>query len=88
MNWTPQLTRDGSFTFFSTDFGEAFHSSQGAKSEALAKFARVTDLARRSMRPTLRLLDVFFVLKKRAHYQSSVLKDTLNWTTFLIIGAR
>lgn len=62
MNWNPQLTRDGSFTFFSTAFGESFHSGQGAKSEAFAKFARVTDLAGRSMRPTLRLLDVCYGL--------------------------
>ena len=62
MNWTPKLTRDGSFTFFSADFGESFHSGQGAKSEAFAKFARVTDLVGRSMRPTLRLLDVCYGL--------------------------
>ena len=62
MNWTPQLTRDGSFTFFSTDFGESFHSGQGAKSEAFAKFAVVTDLVGRSQQPTLRLLDVCYGL--------------------------
>ena len=62
MNWTPQLTRDGSFTFFSTAFGESFHSGQGAKSEAFAKFAGVTDLVGRSRQPTLRLLDVCYGL--------------------------
>ena len=62
MNWTPQLTRDGSFTFFSTAFGESFHSGQGARSEAFAKFVVVTDLARRSQQPTLRLLDICYGL--------------------------
>ncbi len=62
MNWTPQLTRDGSFTFFSTAFGESFHSGQGAKSEAFAKFVGVTDLVGRSQQPTLRLLDVCYGL--------------------------
>lgn len=62
MNWTPQLTRDGSFTFFSTAFGESFHSGQGAKSEAFAKFAGVTDLVGRSQQPTIRLLDVCYGL--------------------------
>ena len=62
MNWTPKLTRDGSFTFFSTAFGESFHSGQGAKSEAFAKFARVTNLVDRSQQPTLRLLDVCYGL--------------------------
>jgi hypothetical protein len=32
--FTPQLTNDGSFTFFSQEFGEAFHSIYGAKEEA------------------------------------------------------
>ena len=62
MNWTPQLTRDGSFTFFSTAFGESFHSGQGARSEAFTKFAQVTDLASRSQQPTIRLLDVCYGL--------------------------
>ena len=62
MNWTPKLTRDGSFTFFSTAFGESFHSGQGAKSEAFAKFARVTNLVDRSQQPTIRLLDVCYGL--------------------------
>ncbi len=62
MTWTPHLTQDGSFTFFSETFGEAFHSRQGAKSEAFAKFAQVTDLVGRSQRGTIRLLDVCYGL--------------------------
>jgi tRNA U34 5-methylaminomethyl-2-thiouridine-forming methyltransferase MnmC len=43
--WVPQRTGDGSFTFFSAEFGEAFHSRSGAKAEAMSKFATATNLA-------------------------------------------
>lgn len=62
MNWIPQLTHDGSFTFFSEEFGEAFHSSQGAKAEALSKFAQATCLAEQADRLHLCLLDVCYGL--------------------------
>jgi hypothetical protein len=32
--FVPQLTADGSFTFFSAEFGEAFHSSSCGRQEA------------------------------------------------------
>ena len=60
--WTPQPTDDGSFTFFSSEFNEAFHSSQGAKAEAFAKFAAATDLAERAKRPNICLLDICYGL--------------------------
>ncbi|MCU0565019.1 MAG: MnmC family methyltransferase [Oculatellaceae cyanobacterium Prado106] len=60
--WQPQLTQDGSFTFFSETFGEAFHSSQGAKTEAFQKFAAATQLAEQARKPSLRLLDVCYGL--------------------------
>ncbi|GAB4145612.1 MAG: MnmC family methyltransferase [Cyanobacteria bacterium J069] len=66
--WVPQATADGSFTFFSETFGEAFHSSGGAQSEAFTKFARVTKLAERAVqrgpdsRQPIRLLDVCYGL--------------------------
>lgn len=62
LTWTPQLTEDGSFTFFSTEFGENFHSDQGARSEAFLKFAQATDLAQRSQQDSLHLLDVCYGL--------------------------
>lgn len=62
MNWTPQLTQDGSFTFFSEEFGEAFHSKQGAKAEALSKFVQATNLAEQADRAQLCLLDVCYGL--------------------------
>ena len=37
-SWQPQTTADGSITFFSPEFQETFHSSSGAKEEALHKF--------------------------------------------------
>lgn len=60
--WTPQLTADGSFTFFSEEFGETFHSDQGARAEALAKFAQATDLAHKANRDQVCLLDVCYGL--------------------------
>ena len=39
--WLPQLTKDGSFTFFSAEFGESFHSTEGAKEEAVEKINKL-----------------------------------------------
>lgn len=61
-DWTPQLTDDGSFTFFSDEFGEAFHSRQGAKQEAFLKFAQATDLVEKAKQPQICLLDVCYGL--------------------------
>lgn len=60
--WIPQQTDDGSFTFFSTEFGEAFHSQLGAKAEAFQKFAHATDLSQLAQRSPVRLLDVCYGL--------------------------
>lgn len=38
--FTPQPTEDGSFTFYSSEFEEAFHSIYGAKQEAIYKFIK------------------------------------------------
>lgn len=61
-SWEPQMTGDGSFTFFSEEFGEAFHSRQGAKSEAFEKFAQATDLVATAASGSIRLLDVCYGL--------------------------
>jgi tRNA U34 5-methylaminomethyl-2-thiouridine-forming methyltransferase MnmC len=64
----PQLTQDGSYTFFSAEFGETFHSIQGARAEAFQKFAEATRLAQKAARlrtaetAPLRLLDVCYGL--------------------------
>jgi tRNA U34 5-methylaminomethyl-2-thiouridine-forming methyltransferase MnmC len=62
-DWIPQVTQDGSYTFFSEAFGEAFHSRQGAQAEAFQKFAAVTQLRQRAQQPgPLRILDVCYGL--------------------------
>jgi len=60
--WIPQPTEDGSFTFFSKEFGETFHSLQGARAEAFLKYAAATDLVARSQQASLRLIDVCYGL--------------------------
>ena len=58
----PQPTDDGSFTFFSVEFGEAFHSYHGARQEAQKKFVEPTHLRQKAQQPLLRLLDVCYGL--------------------------
>jgi tRNA U34 5-methylaminomethyl-2-thiouridine-forming methyltransferase MnmC len=60
--FTPQLTADGSFTFFSSEFGEFFHSTQGAKEEALLKFVEPCQIVQKAQQPVVRLLDVCYGL--------------------------
>ncbi len=60
--FTPQQTDDGSFTFFSAEFGETFHSSSGAIEEAVLKFVNPLDLRTKAQQPSLRLLDVCYGL--------------------------
>lgn len=60
MSFTPELTADGSFTFFSTDYREAFHSLHGARQEALCKFVEPTQLIEKAARSELRLLDICY----------------------------
>ncbi|OUL35124.1 hypothetical protein BV372_12280 [Nostoc sp. T09] len=60
--FVPQPTADGSFTFTSQEFGEAFHSHYGAKQESFLKFAVPTQLAARAQKPVLRLLDICYGL--------------------------
>lgn len=60
--FTPQLTEDGSFTFFSAEFGESFHSRFGAKQEADLKFVEPTQLKQKALQSSVRLLDVCYGL--------------------------
>ncbi len=73
MIWVPRQTGDGSFTFFSETFGEAFHSDKGAKSEAFQKFSQVTELATLAQTGRLRLLDVCYGLG----YNSAAALETI-----------
>ncbi|MCT7981770.1 MnmC family methyltransferase [Laspinema sp. A4] len=62
MPLTPQETSDGSFTFYSPEFGELFHSYHGARQEAQCKFVEPTELAQKAEKPRLRLLDLCYGL--------------------------
>jgi tRNA U34 5-methylaminomethyl-2-thiouridine-forming methyltransferase MnmC len=61
-NFTPESTGDGSFTFFSKEFGELFHSHYGARQESFLKFSVPTQLASVANKSHLRLLDVCYGL--------------------------
>lgn len=61
-NLTLQTTADGSFTFFSEEFGELFHSHYGARNESFLKFAIPTQLPNRAHREKLQILDVCYGL--------------------------
>ena len=72
--FTPRLTKDGSYTFFSQEFQETFHSSFGAKQEAEVKYIEpcaIASLARQ--KSTIRLLDVCYGLG----YNSAAALETI-----------
>ena len=58
----PELTSDGSLTFYSAEFDETFHSRQGALQEAMLKFVEPTQLKLKAQQGYLRLLDVCYGL--------------------------
>jgi tRNA U34 5-methylaminomethyl-2-thiouridine-forming methyltransferase MnmC len=60
--WIPQATQDGSHTYFSEEFGEAFHSKAGAKTEALTKYVQQTRLPLKATQSKIALLDVCYGL--------------------------
>jgi tRNA U34 5-methylaminomethyl-2-thiouridine-forming methyltransferase MnmC len=57
-----QTTGDGSLTFFSPAFGEAFHSQYGARQEAEGKFVLPSQLASLAISPRLSILDICYGL--------------------------
>ncbi|MGB7416458.1 MAG: MnmC family methyltransferase [Thermosynechococcaceae cyanobacterium] len=61
-NLTPRLTADGSYTFFSSEFGECFHSHHGAYQEAVGKFVLPTGIPERAKQPQLTILDICYGL--------------------------
>jgi tRNA U34 5-methylaminomethyl-2-thiouridine-forming methyltransferase MnmC len=61
-SYMPQVTADGSFTFFSSECGETFHSNQGALAEALLKFVEPTQLRQKAQMDRLCLLDICYGL--------------------------
>lgn len=58
-----QSTADGSYTFFSNEFGETFHSLSGAKEEAEKKFVEPCLLAEKvKINNSIQLLDICYGL--------------------------
>jgi tRNA U34 5-methylaminomethyl-2-thiouridine-forming methyltransferase MnmC len=63
MDWKPQPTQDGTFTFYSPEFGEHFHSTAGARLEAEEKFVKPCRLAQKAPIQThLTLIDICYGL--------------------------
>lgn len=63
ISWQPQITADGSVTFFSPEFTETFHSSSGARQEAEQKFVMPSGLrAIAQQQDQLTILDVCYGL--------------------------
>jgi tRNA U34 5-methylaminomethyl-2-thiouridine-forming methyltransferase MnmC len=58
----PCITDDGSYTFFSEEFGQTFHSKYGAKEESIFKYAIPTLLPEKASRGHLRILDICYGL--------------------------
>lgn len=62
-SWQPQITADGSVTFFSPEFTETFHSSSGARQEAEQKFVTPSGLTTKAHQGNqLKILDVCYGL--------------------------
>lgn len=58
-----EATADGSQTFYSTDFGEWFHSRGGAYNEARTTYVQATNLVARALRQTpIVILDICYGL--------------------------
>ena len=73
----PKLTKDGSYTFFSEEFQEAYHSSYGAKQEAEIKFIQPTQIKNLASKSNLiRILDICYGLG----YNSAAALETI-WQT-------
>jgi tRNA U34 5-methylaminomethyl-2-thiouridine-forming methyltransferase MnmC len=60
--FNPCITDDGSYTFFSEEFGQTFHSKFGAKEESIFKYAIPTLLSQKASRGHLRILDICYGL--------------------------
>lgn len=57
-----RLTGDGSFSYFSLDYGEAFHSLSGALKEALERFVRPCRIPELARRGRVSIMDIGFGL--------------------------
>ena len=57
-----KITNDGSFTFFNHAVKECYHSPVGAQQEAMVKYIKPSEFARRCKSGQVRILDVCFGL--------------------------
>ena len=63
IQFIPQATGDGSYTFYSEEFQEAFHSSFGAKQEAEVRYIQPCSIKQLATKQsTIRLLDICYGL--------------------------
>ena len=60
--FNPCITDDGSYTFFSEEFGQTFHSKYGAREESIYKYAVPTLLTEKASRGHVRILDICYGL--------------------------
>lgn len=61
--FSPKVTEDGSFTFFSPEFGEKFHSRFGAKIESEITFVESCQLVQKAeSQNSLKILDICYGL--------------------------
>lgn len=61
--FTPKITDDGSYTFFSEEFDELFHSHSGAKQEAQYKFIEPCQIKEKiTIKNTIKILDICYGL--------------------------
>ncbi|MDJ0601526.1 MAG: MnmC family methyltransferase [Crocosphaera sp.] len=61
--FTPKITDDGSYTFFSEEFDELFHSHSGAKQEAQYKFIVPCQIKQKTtIKDTIKILDLCYGL--------------------------
>ncbi|CCQ50543.1 tRNA (5-methylaminomethyl-2-thiouridine)(34)-methyltransferase MnmD [Crocosphaera watsonii] len=62
-SFTPKLTDDGSYTFFSDEFEELFHSHSGAKQEAQYKFIEPCQIKEKvTVKNTIKIIDICYGL--------------------------
>ena len=62
-SFTPKLTDDGSYTFFSDEFEELFHSHSGAKQEAQYKFIEPCKIREKvTVKNTINIIDICYGL--------------------------
>lgn len=76
VSFIPQMTADSSFTFFSSEFSEYFHSRHGARQESFGKFVIPTQLAVKAKQQSLKILDICYGLG----YNTAAALETI-WTT-------